>query len=149
MIKKTVEYVDYDGNARKEELHFNLTQTELVEIAAELPEGLLDIFSGGDPTKVTEKEATEMLNQLGRKGIIDFMKMLLLKSYGVKSEDGRLFKKTPELAEEFSFTLAFDKLLMDLMSDEEGCAKFVNDVIPAQLVDQILPNGNVAVLPGN
>ena len=34
MLKKTIEYTDYNGTERKEDFYFNLTQAEIMEIIA-------------------------------------------------------------------------------------------------------------------
>lgn len=133
MLKKTVSYVDFDGNNRTEDLYFNLTQSELMEIAMELPEEFKDIV-GDDPTKVDEKiAATQLVEKLGGKGIYQFLKNLLIKSYGIKSADGRKFEKTDAIASDFSHTLAFDTLFMELLSDDIAAANFVNNVIPGNI----------------
>lgn len=148
MLKKTVQYTDFDGNERTEELYFNLTQTELVEMAMELPDGITDSV-GSDPAKIDENAAAvKLMEALGNKGVLSFIKNLLLKSYGIKSEDGRRFEKSEKISTEFSQTLAFDTILMDLMSNDVEAANFVNNVIPSKLVDKI-NNGknNTPALP--
>lgn len=141
MIKKTVNYVDFDGNERTETHYFHLTQTELVEIAMELPEGLSESV-GTDPTKIDEKIAVpKVLEALGGKGVLDFIKKLVLKSYGIKSEDGRRFEKSEQISREFSQTLAFDKVIMELMTGDKAAVTFMNNLIPADMINKMsLPN---------
>lgn len=148
MLKKTVNYFDFDGNERTEDLYFNLTQTELVEMAMELPDGVSSSI-GNDPSKIDEKAAAmKLMETLGNKGVLEFIKNLLLKSYGIKSEDGRRFEKSDEISREFSQTLAFDTILMELMSNDVEAANFVNNIIPSKIVDKInAPNGTVQALP--
>lgn len=136
MIIKTAKYTDFNGNERTEELHFNLTQTEIVELATELPKEMADLISS-NPDTIDEQTAVEMLGKLGNREILEFIKKIVLKSYGVKSADGRTFKKSEELTAEFSQTLAFDNLIIDLMSNDTAASDFINGVIPAKLVDQI------------
>lgn len=134
MISKTVKYDDYNGVERTEELWFNLNKTELLKMAMDLPDGTLP----EDPNKVdNEQLAVQLFEKLGNKGILEFMETLVLKAYGVKSEDGRRFIKTPEMAVEFSQTPAFDAIMMEFMTDQDAAAKFVNGVIPANVVDQM------------
>ena len=145
MIKRTVTYEDFDGNQRTEELHFNLTQVELTEMAMDLPEGFMETLDG-DPNKVDHAAAAGRLAEaLGGKGILEFIKNLLLKSYGIKSADGRRFEKSEELSKEFSQTLAFDTILMELMQDDIKAAEFVNGVIPSKLADKLPANGMTVV----
>lgn len=145
MIKKTVTYEDFDGNMRTEELHFNLTQLELTEMAMELPDGFIESMDG-DPSKVDGNAAAARLAEtLGGKGILDFIKKLVLKSYGIKSADGRKFEKSEELTKDFSQTLAFDAMIMEFMQDDIKAAEFVNGVIPAKLADKLPANGMTVV----
>lgn len=134
MLKKTVTYEDFDGNERTEDLYFNLTKTEATEFALELPDRVVE---GIDQNDSNEQIANKFVEQIGGKGVFDFIKKLVLKSYGVKSLDGRRFIKKPELAEEFSQTLAYDKFVMELMSSETAAAEFVNAVIPASLAEKV------------
>lgn len=136
MIKKTVNYVDFDGNARTEVLHFNLTKTELVEIAMDLPDGLSESI-GNDPNKIDEKTAiSKVMESLGNKGILDFIKKLVLKSYGIKSPDGRRFEKSEEISREFSQTLAFDNVIMELMTGDNAAVNFMNGLIPTDVLNK-------------
>ena len=142
MIKKTVNYLDFDGNERTEVLYFNLTKTELVEIAMDLPDGLSETV-GNDPTKIDETTAvSKVLESLGNKGVLEFIKKLVLKSYGIKSPDGRRFEKSEEISREFSQTLAFDNVIMELMSGDQAAVNFMNNLIPSDLI-------NKAALPTN
>ena len=136
MLKKTVKYFDFDGNERTETLYFHLSQTELIEMAMDIPDGVSDVV-GNDPNKVNEDAAMRLVETLGGKGILDFIKKLLLKSYGIKSEDGRRFEKSEELSKEFSQTLAFDTIIMELMSNEEMAGQFITAVIPKDAADKM------------
>lgn len=150
MLKKTVNYTDFDGNERTETLYFNLTQTELIDMAMNLPGGVTETV-GNDPDKIdTEAAAVELMNKLGGHGIINFIKEVVLKSYGVKSEDGRRFIKKPELTEEFSQTLAYDAIIMEFMTNDVAAAEFINKIIPANVLDKMTATmkGN-AQLPKN
>lgn len=133
MLKKTVTYRDYDNNERTETLWFNMNRFELTEFAAELPDDLFKGLSGENNMETVSRIANEM----GSKGVIDFIKNLVLKSYGEKSEDGRRFKKSPELSEEFSQTIAFDTFMSELLSDDNAAANFVNSIIPADMAEKL------------
>ena len=133
MLKKTVTYRDYDNNERTETLWFNMNRFELTEFAAELPDDLFKSLSGANNMETVSCIANEM----GSKGVIDFIKNLVLKSYGEKSDDGRRFKKSPELSEEFSQTIAFDTFMSELLSDDNAAANFVNSIIPADMAEKL------------
>ena len=74
---------------------------------------------------------------MGSRGIIKFIKELVLRSYGVKSEDGRRFIKSKELSEEFSQTIAYDMFMSELMSDDNAASNFVNGLIPASMAGEL------------
>lgn len=118
MLKKTITYVDYDGNQRTEDFHFNLTKAELTE---------MELSKAGGLTKVIEKIVAEQ----DTTKIIDMFKDLILKSYGEKSPDGKRFIKNKELSEAFSQTEAYSDLFMELSTDANAAAAFVNGIVPA------------------
>lgn len=118
MIKKTVSYVDYDGNDRVENFYFNLTQTELTDLSVKHSGGLNDYIQ----SIIDAKDVKELYSLF--KEIIDM-------SYGKKSEDGRRFMKSQEILDDFKQTLAYDKLVVSLANDEEEAAAFIKGVIPS------------------
>lgn len=122
MIKKTITYTDYDGNQRTEDLMFNLSKAELIEM--ELSE------SGG-----MEKMLKRIIAEQDTKKIMEIVKSIILRSYGKKSDDGRRFIKSEELSKEFSQTEAYSELLIELMSDENAASAFMNG-----LVDGLTPS---------
>ena len=133
MLKKTITYKDFDGNERTEEHYFNLTQTELAEIAIGLPDGISEI----DVTESNEQAGQKLLDKLGGDGVFKFLKDLMLKSYGIRV-DSRRFEKSDQISREFSQTLAFDAMFMELMTDDVAAAKFVNAVIPAEAANKLI-----------
>lgn len=117
MLTKTVKYTDYNGIERTETLYFNLTKSELVEMEATTSGGMLNKLErlSGDPNGLE---------------IMKIFKDIILKSYGVKSDDGKSFVKSPEQSEAFSQTIAYDTLFMKMVTNPEAAAEFVNAVIP-------------------
>ena len=142
MITRTIEYEDYDGNHRKEKFYFNLTQFEATEIAVNMPDGVIEDLNDGTDRQTT---AIHLVEKLGNKGVMDFIKNIVLKSYGVKSPDGRRFIKSEELSKEFSETPAFSSFMIKLMSDDKEASNFINGVIPAELAAQIGNKNNTVV----
>ena len=134
MLKKTITYTDYDGLERTEEFRFNLTKAELVD---------MELTTAGTFSETMKRIIAE-------KDIIRIAKLfkeLLLKSYGVKSDDGKRFVKSPELSEAFSQTEAYSDLYIELLSNSEDAAKFFAEVAPKMDEVSAVPAGNVTVLP--
>ena len=64
--------------------------------------------------------------------IIEMFKLVILKAYGEKSDDGKRFIKSKELSEEFAQTEAYANLFMELASNSEEATRFMNGILPAQ-----------------
>ena len=124
MLKKTITYTDYDGMERTEDFWFNLSKTELTKLDAELPGGVLGVLR-----KIIDKK--------DRKALVDFVETLILRSYGEKTLDGKRFVKTPDMAEEFMQTPAYDELFMSILSDTDSQTSFINGVIPQSMAKEI------------
>ena len=132
MLKKTFKFVDYNGNPRTEDHYFNLTQAEVTELELSVDGGL-----------------TAMINRVvqaqnGRQ-IIDTMKGIILKSYGVKSPDGRRFIKNQEVRDAFVQTEAYSQLFVELATNAQAASDFVAGIIPAKVDDA--PASETAALP--
>ena len=117
MLKKTITSVDFNGNERTEDFYFNLTKAEVMEMEMSTVGGLSEMIQ-----KIVSAQDTP--------SIIKVFKDLILRSYGEKSADGKRFIKTPEMAEAFSQTEAYSALFMELATDAEAAAAFVNGIIP-------------------
>lgn len=120
MLKKSIAYVDYNGNGRVEDFYFNLTKAEVTEMELSVEGGLT-------------KKLEDIVNSQNNKEIIALFKEIILKAYGEKSQDGKRFIKSEELSEAFSQTEAFSELFMQLALDEKAAADFVNGILPANI----------------
>lgn len=116
MLKKTIEYEDFNGNLVKEDKYFNLTDAELMELELSYKGGL-------------SKYLQELLEKEDTLGIMNFIKKLVFISYGKRSEDGKRFIKDEKYTQEFFQTDAYSKLLMDLLTDQFAGAKFINGLV--------------------
>lgn len=121
MLKKRIVYTDYNGTKREEDFYFNLSKAEIMEMEMSTSGGL-----------------TEMINRIietqDAPSIIKVFKEIIMKSYGEKSPDGKRLVKSKELSEAFSQTEAYSELFMELATDSDAASKFVNGIIPADMV---------------
>lgn len=132
MLKKTFKFVDYNGNPRTEDHYFNLTQAEVTELELSVDGGLTAMI----------KRLVEAQNG-GQ--IIKTMKNLILKSYGVKSPDGRRFIKNQEVRDAFVQTEAYSQLFMELATNAQAASDFVAGIIPAKTDEE--PSAETPALP--
>lgn len=80
--------------------------------------------------------------------IVELFKDLILKSYGEKSLDGKKFIKSKELSDGFAQTEAYSDLFMELATDSEKAAEFVNGIIPKNM-DAVNVASGTKVIPMN
>lgn len=124
MITETIKYTDYNGTERTETYYFNLSKPELLKIE------MSEEGSFGDKLK----EAVRTNNV---RSIIDSIELLILKSIGVKSEDGRRLVKSEELSKAFQESPAYEELYMKLMTNADAAAAFINGIMPSDIAAQL------------
>lgn len=120
MLKETRTYIDYNGNERTEDFYFNLSKAEIMEMEMSTAGGFAEMIQN-------------IIAAQDGPAIIKIFKDLLLKSYGQKSADGKHFIKNDKIKEEFSQTEAYSDLFMELATDADKAAKFVNGIIPTNM----------------
>ena len=136
MVVKKIKYVDFNGVEREEEFMFNLTEAEITEMELTTDGGLSDSIK-----KIISAQDTPQ--------IIETFKMLLLKSYGQKSADGRRFIKSEELSKEFTQTNAYSQLFMELAYDDNAAIAFINGIIPESMRERVDENNSDNASPAN
>ena len=129
MLKKTMTYTDYNGVSRTEDFYFNLSKAELAEMELTQDGGL-------------ENYLNRIVNSRDTAAIVAVFKELLLKAYGVKSDDGKRFIKSKEISEAFSQTEAYSDLFINLATDSDAATAFVNGI-----VHKVDSNTNAALSP--
>lgn len=117
MLKKTITYTDYNGMERTENFYFNLTKAEILEMEMTTTGGLAEAI-------------TEIVNAKDVPAIIKVFKDLVLKAFGIKSPDGKRFIKSEEISKEFAETEAYSILFMELATNADAAADFVNGITP-------------------
>lgn len=127
MIKKTIKFVDFNGNEREEDFYFNLTKAEVMEMEMSVKGGLAEMIQ-------------RIIAAQDQPAIMSIFKDLITKAYGVKSPDGRRFMKSKEITDDFVQTEAFSELYMELATNADAAANFVNGIVPADMAKQAALN---------
>lgn len=120
MLKKTITYTDYNGTQRTENFYFNLTKAELLD---------MDLGTVGGMQQLLQL----MIDKQDIPQILKAFKKIIFDSYGEKSPDGRRFVKSKELSEAFFQTEAYSQLYMELISDANAAAYFINHIVPEEI----------------
>lgn len=123
MQRVTVTYEDFDGNQVQEELFFNLSKAELIRMEL-------------DNTIPLSVMASRMQENPTGMDTYRFATYLIVKAYGMRSEDGRRFRKTEQQTADFETSPAYDALLEKFMADADFAAGFIGGLLPKDLMSQ-------------
>lgn len=123
MYKKTITYIDYNGNERKEDHYFNLSKAELIRMEMSVTGGWTESVK-----RVIEAQDVP--------AIMEVFEEMIKKSYGIKDADGKGFVKKQEYLDAFMSTEAYSELFVELVTNADAAAAFMNGIIPAELAKQ-------------
>lgn len=116
MLKKHVKYQGFDGEIIEEDLYFNLTRMDAIELSA----------------RYESKDLAAYMDEIVKnKDIVSLYRVLkdiVLLAYGVKSEDGKRFIKNETVKNDFEESLAFAQLIEDLHETESALSEFVTGI---------------------
>lgn len=123
MVKETIKYIGFDDQEREEDFYFNLNKTELMEAELSIPGGLSTAF----------EKAIKAKNVAA---VVFMFRDLIWRAYGEKTPDGRGFHKDSQLTRAFVETPAYDKLFMQLVTEEEKARVFLENLMPKDLLEE-------------
>lgn len=126
MIKQHVSYEDYEGVLQEKDLWFHLNKSDLAKLSLKykngLMEGLAELQKSGDKPAIAE-----------------FIDDLLCAAYGERVPNSDVFKKTPEIKENFQYSLAHDEILMMLLGGEDDdIINFIVGIMPGMKAEDRL-----------
>lgn len=133
MITKTITYTDFNDVERTEDFYFNLSEAELTAWEFSI--------SGTLTEHIKRIESTIDVPQL-----MELYKELIDRSYGIKDADGRRFRKSPEILQDFKDTNAYSELFMELATDQKAGGEFISGIVSNKLkalMDQGVKNGQI------
>jgi hypothetical protein len=117
MFKKTIKYTDYNGQEREEEFYFNLSKAEVIE---------MEVGEAGGYGEMLKRVVAAKDGAL----IMKTFKELILKSYGIKSPDGKQFMKSEEISRAFEQSEAYSEMFVEICTNTEAAIEFVSRVLP-------------------
>ena len=123
MYKKTLTYEDFNGETVTEDLYFNLSKAEILEMNFHLQGGLMNY-------------AQSIINARDSESLANLFKDLLLKSYGEKTPDGKHFMKNEKIRQEFECSVPYEILYVELSTNDVAAAEFFNGIVPKELREE-------------
>lgn len=134
MYAKKIAYTDFNGEKREETFYFNLTEEEISSMELETEGGLRSIIERIIETK-------------DKPELIRLFKKVILSSYGEKSNDGKYFRKEDSVrgkySDDFKATEAYSVLFMELATQDNAAAEFINSILPAKAREELAKQQNV------
>lgn len=124
MIKKTVTYKDLNGKERTETFYFHYFESEIMDMEMSEEGGLAERIQ-------------RIIDAKDQASLLKVIKKFVIDAYGVKSDDGRRFNKSPEVKAAFVECPAYSKIYMELLTNDELAAEFVNKVVPEDMAAQL------------
>lgn len=131
MYAKTIEYENYNGENIKETFYFNLTKSEMAILEAKTPGGWSNYMQS-------------IMDKKDGPAVMEMFEKLLRASYGEKSADGRNFKKSNAIFEDFESCPAYDIIVLELLTNEAFAKEFIFGIMPKDLVEQAKKDGKAS-----
>lgn len=122
MLKKTVTYTDFNGVEVTEDLYFHLSAPEVTRLNAKY---------GGD----VGEYVSEVSMELNQEKMVAFLEDLILSSYGVKSDDGKQFKKGAKIREDFEYSQAYAEIFVSILTEEGEAESFAESLGKSAAMD--------------
>lgn len=121
MLIKPITYKSLDGDMVTEDFHFNLSKVEIIEL------------------QFTENGFGEHLLRIIKSGngdvIMKTFKKIIRMSYGERQ--GRSFMKSDALSDGFMCCPAYEALFMELVTNPDKAAEFVNGIMPKGFEEEV------------
>lgn len=131
MLKESIKYTDFDDVEQSEMLYFNLTKTEMMDMLDMQPR--LEAYS-----KISDETEARKLTPTEIKELLAIIKELIEKAYGVRSEDGKHFRKSPAIFDDFRQTAVYDAFVFGLFENPERAINFMIGILPKGLDDDAI-----------
>lgn len=135
MLKRPISYTDYNDQDVKDEIfYFNLTSDEINKLELGMRDGIV-------------RTLTSLALSDDREPMYDFIRNLVLNSYGEKSEDGKRFRKLDDdgkkLSIAFSEHAAFVALLDELLENDQAATAFLQGIFPKKYQEAMNDPDNI------
>lgn len=126
MFHHIATYTDFNGKKKTEDLYFNIMAPELADLEFnpmfEDEGGLADYLR-----KAMESD--------DRRKVYTFFKLLIVNSYGRRTEDGEYFLKKPEWTDKFLNSAAYEEFFMWLLDNNtKNAQKFWTEIMPQKII---------------
>lgn len=123
MIRKTLTYLDYEGQEHTKDFYFSLNQTEFALMNNRFPGGFEAYLK-----RIQEDHNEEKL--------LDLLTMFIIEGYGIRLSDDDFIKEDEQgrkLGLRFKCTEACDNLITELLEKENNIYSFLIGMLPKKI----------------
>lgn len=117
MYRKTLTFENSEGEEITKNLYFRLTQAEIIDMEF------------NDPNGSVVSMLRKMSNEKDMRVIVPLVKRFMLVSYCERQDDGTLIKND-RIREAFAASDEYSELFMELITDIDKLAGFINNIVP-------------------
>lgn len=126
MLKETIKFKDFNDQDREVTAYFYLNEKEIIDLQAHSEHGI-------------QYDMEEAIKSNNPGKVLDYITNLVHLSYGIKSQDGTQFKKSPEILDDFIHAAYYSDFLVGLIQDNGTKGQeFIQGIMPKKLVDRAL-----------
>lgn len=123
MFKKTIKYVDFNGDEQEEDFYFHVSKPDMIGLAHNA-----DAF---------KKRMEDLIKADNGRDILNALTEIIAMGAGKRSEDGKRFIKTDEAKSELLDSPAYEVLLTELATDAAEASKFFNALFPGKMIEEM------------
>ena len=117
MYKVTLTYEDLNGDQRTEDFYFHLSRSAAIRWENSVDGGL-------------SARMQRIVDSNSKPALMKLFEDVIMKTYGIKTEDGKRFEQSEEISTAFIQSPAYDALFMKLFTEDEYASTFINAIIP-------------------
>ena len=131
MIRKEIQFTNFNDEKETGVFYFNMSKGELV---------MQQMSAIDQHTESFQDKLEKIAKNLQGKALVETLKEIIEDAYGEKTTDGKNFVKVRngvKLVENFLSSGAYSELVVELCTNSELCAEFINGVVPAKLRAQV------------
>lgn len=135
MLKETITYTDFNGTERTEDFYFSISKAALIR------QEMMTVETDEEGNVISEtftdklKRISEAKNKKGSE-VLPLFEDIIKMTIGIKSEDGRYFRKPAGYADDFLDSAAWAELFLKFMENPTYAAEFINKTVPAEISSQ-------------
>lgn len=123
MIKKSITYINYEGQQETKDYYFHLNKLDVLKMTAKLGKDL-------------DKYVEDLLKKQDPMEMVEFIELLILTAVGTRNNPNQTFVRSEELRKEFEYSEAYAELFEEIFTNEKAASDFISALVSKQAVSK-------------